>query len=177
MMTDQATEIERLYEDESLTDELDDDSAQPLLAWAEGKIGTLEEDDTLETRAKAIRQLIKRVNRLVGKRSYEADETIEALLQELVSFAVENGYSLDSAQVSAQLPADSADMVGGVHAILALLDGGTEDVLQSDPPVPSPTGSTPPQEQPTGFFGRLSTLIQAVSQPKDDVPTDTDSEN
>jgi hypothetical protein len=57
----------RLYEDASLTEDLSDEPAQHLLKWAEGKLAalgqTIHDEAVFDDAAKALRSLVKLINR------------------------------------------------------------------------------------------------------------------
>lgn|GEM_PF-7063132 len=70
-MMDNSSWIDRLYSDEALTDNLDDDEARALLAWGEEQLSACGS----EADATAIIEAIREINRRVGD-----GETFAALM-------------------------------------------------------------------------------------------------
>ncbi|MBN1285801.1 MAG: hypothetical protein JXB47_10420 [Anaerolineae bacterium] len=95
----------QLLEDESLTDELDDEDADMLIKWGLAQIEALvarahtagkspksaasreQHEADLDTQTKQIRQIMKRINRLVGQRALLDPEEIETKFVQLLEMS------------------------------------------------------------------------------------------
>lgn len=75
LLMDSSLWLDRLYDDESLTDNLDDSEAERLLRWGESKLAASLSDHDAE----AIIDTIRELNRRVGKG--EAFEPLISLLE------------------------------------------------------------------------------------------------
>jgi hypothetical protein len=115
---------QRLYEDESLTDELDDDAAQELLKWAETMLSKLAEthsdDEAFDQVFTLLRGYTKRVNLLAGLSDSIEPEKQKMLLSQMFDAAAQMGYPIHTAQFthfaqqSAPLsPLDTVHMMTG----------------------------------------------------------------
>lgn len=69
LLMDSSFWTERLYEDESLTDNLGDDDAMLLLRWAEERLASCGS----ESEAAAVMAMVREVNRRVGEGESFAD--------------------------------------------------------------------------------------------------------
>lgn len=117
-MVDLKTAISYLYEDESLTGELDDAEAQTLLKWAEGRVGSLvdqfPDDEAYDSAFTPLRAMLKRVNKVVGQRNDMAPDEMVEMLGKIAETARSMGGQVDDAQVQsaaaglAALPAADA---------------------------------------------------------------------
>jgi hypothetical protein len=167
-------QISRLYEDESLTDELNDEEATLLLEWGEASLNRLMFTDSIDPDAfgTSLRHMLRRINRYVGKRSYE-DEVGEAeAMADMLAWLEKNGFSVTEAQLRAGFPDDPADMMGTLQAILSLLPPPTPPMSKPAPlppasPLPLPPlpiatedeTPLPPADPPAGTSNPLSKLI------------------
>lgn len=90
-MVDISALTQRLYEDESLTADLDDAEAQKLLTWAEAQIEPITryypEDTSAEEIFDTLREFVKRVSRVVGRRADLTPEEITAMLGKIATSA------------------------------------------------------------------------------------------
>ncbi|MFZ4828755.1 MAG: hypothetical protein ACOYLB_15500 [Phototrophicaceae bacterium] len=90
--------LQGLYEDEGLTDELEDEVAQTLLAWAEGEytrlIDTHSDEDELEGKLKQVRRAMKAVNGLIGERSDGDEEALQEKITRFVNTLAELGHMI-----------------------------------------------------------------------------------
>lgn len=94
----------QLYEDISLTDELDDSEAQTLLKWGEQQLSKLATDEAqFEQNFKALRQMLKRINRMVGRRADLDDDDVKKSLGKFVESAQQLGYSTITPESAPQL--------------------------------------------------------------------------
>jgi hypothetical protein len=87
----------QLYEDESLADTLRDPAATDLLRWGAGRLQTIAERYPKETEFaetfKKLRQIMKRVNRLVGERQHSPPEDQAEILSNIAEGAYELGWT------------------------------------------------------------------------------------
>lgn len=88
-------EIERLYESESLTDELMDEEADILLKWGEKQISQLaKREGDFGEQCRILRELMKRMNLFVGQGENMDFEEKRGLLHQIGSSAAGLGYTL-----------------------------------------------------------------------------------
>lgn len=114
----------RLYETPAVREDLDDDDATVLLQWAEQQIDRLaREDGDFAQKNRFLRQLLARINTLIGQRPY-VDAAGEAhYLEALMKVLPLNGYPhLTPEQVLACLPEDRANIRANLTALLELLN-------------------------------------------------------
>ncbi|MFW5748329.1 MAG: hypothetical protein ACOCYT_01815 [Chloroflexota bacterium] len=131
--------IIRLYEDMSLTDQLDDDTARILHQWGEGQLkmmaNTSADEAAFEDRFRDLRGLLKSVNRFTGKRHGMDLEQQRKYVRVLIERAQEAGYPAPFGAVAPVVDAaarlDDAAMVRG---LLMLIETGRFDV----PGTPNP---------------------------------------
>jgi hypothetical protein len=103
------TEIERLYETESLTDELMDDEANALLQWGEAQVRWLaDQDNDFEAACQELRRLMGRINTFVGLRDSHSPEEQQLWLGRISESALLLGYALPP-DFSASFAQASAD--------------------------------------------------------------------
>lgn len=139
-------QISRLYEDESLTDELNDEEATLLLEWGEASLNRLMFTDSIDPDAfgTSLRHMLRRINRYVGKRSYE-DEIGEAdAMADMLAWLEKNGFNVTEAQLRATMPDDVGDMMGTLQAILSLLPPPTPPMSKPAPLPPASPLPLPP---------------------------------
>lgn len=128
----------RLYEDISLTDELDDQEAQILLKWGAQKLAqivqTTNDEELFEQQFKTLRQLMKRINRMIGQRTDLDDEQLASYLEKFVAGAHELGYqhitSEHAKQLFQQLHADASDAELVQHFIDMLDSQQSEEAIE-----------------------------------------------
>lgn len=114
----------RLYETPAVREDLDDAEAEVLLRWAEQQIDRLaREDGDFAQKNRFLRQLLARINTLIGQRPY-VDAAGEAhFLEALMKVLPLNGYTtITPEQVLACLPQDRADIRANLTALLTLLN-------------------------------------------------------
>ncbi len=185
--TEVQAEIDRMYEDESATDELNDEEATLLLEWGEASLNRLVFTDSInaEEYGTNLRQLIKRVNRFVGKRTYEDEETQARALTEMLEWIAKNGFSVDEAQVKAVIPDDVTDMMGTLEGILSLLAPPTPLLSQPQPLPPASPLPLPPlplsskgkEEDPLSkLVNTLDDWLKPKQDTQNDSPTDKQEE-
>lgn len=118
-MVDVETAVTRLYEDESLTEDLYDPEASQLLRWAEGLVTQWAQqyarDDDFEARFKPLRAYIRRVSLLVGKRAELSDEKRQEVCTKLIENAQEMGVMV--AQSQAQSLTDELEALEDSDAV------------------------------------------------------------
>ncbi len=116
--------VAALYEDESLTDELDDTAASALLRWASGYlnllVGRYTQRAEFEAAFKVLRVFTKRVNRLVGRNAQLDTDAVHQQLIKLAEAAAELGTAVPEARLAAYLQAREALSV--TEAITMLTD-------------------------------------------------------
>lgn len=124
--------MERLYGDESLTDELRDDEAKTLLSWGEAELNRLlaqdMDEETFDDRFKLLRRTMKRINSFVAKRQeYEADKA-QNVMARFTEGAFELGYEISYEQMTTFLAQQSTlNNQETVQAMLALMTGKTQE--------------------------------------------------
>ncbi|MFQ3646199.1 MAG: hypothetical protein SNJ54_02885 [Anaerolineae bacterium] len=130
----------RLYETPAVREDLDDDDAAVLLTWAEGQIKRLaQEDGDFAQKNRFLRQLLARINTLVGQRPYVDAAGEQHYLDALMKVLPMNGYTLTAEQVLACLPDDRANVRANLTALLDLLNRDLPPQL-----VPPPTSAELP---------------------------------
>ncbi|MEL6149656.1 MAG: hypothetical protein AAFR56_08520, partial [Chloroflexota bacterium] len=125
-MADAERAIERIYEDESLTDEMMDDEAKVLLRWSEDTVVELDsdapDDDTFDARFKQMRKLMKRINKFIGQRSSVSDEEAQEMVEKFRSTAADMGHEISEERVQQFMVAQKTlSNTEAVKAMLALL--------------------------------------------------------
>lgn len=155
----------RLYETLAVREDLDDDDAEVLLTWAEGQIKRLaQEDGDFAQKNRFLRQLLARINTLVGQRPYVNDEGEMQYLNALMKVLPINGYTdLTPEQVLACLPEDRADVRANLTALLDLLNRDLPPQL-----VPPPTRAELPPPRTW-----LEAALRYHAQPPDASDTTT----
>ncbi len=120
---------ERILNDESLTDELDDEDADTLINWGLAQIEALSDratvsfspgvpaEKTLEAQAEHIRRVMKHINRLVGKRNLLTTEELEEQLGRLREMVI----GLRPAEPDAPGAGDLSDPARSSREVMARL--------------------------------------------------------
>ena len=173
------TEIERLYESESMTDELPDTEAETLLNWGSSQIKHLaQHSQDLESDSKRLRQLIKYINRFVGQREFmDTDQQLEEL-ESVVKWAKRLKIDITEQQVQEALQ-PIANMATDLDAILPLVNLAPTPASAAQETQPAPnfsdsaTESTPQSENNPATAEENSTHIEEVAQ----TPFETQSED
>lgn len=94
-------EQQRLYEVSSLTDEMEDSTAQVLLEWASAQIPQLAGDSSqLESRAKKLRRVVGAVNQFVGNGRRMSPEQMPEYLDLIYQSASSVGYPIQDKLMS-----------------------------------------------------------------------------
>jgi hypothetical protein len=129
------SEIERLYESESLTDELHDTEAKILLSWAEGQVKALafREGGEFEEDCRRLRQFVKYLNRFVGQRRFMDEAQQRDALDNVQKWAERLGWTLTIDGMMSSLN-PQPDMTIDLKAILALLPAGVQAPYLEKPP-------------------------------------------
>lgn len=153
MPTQHAVELqqERLYEAENLRDELEDAEATVLLKWGMERIAGFAQDtgddEAFEDACKSLRGLLKYINRFVGKRPQADAETQAKYMGYVGRFLEPLGYTqVSEAQLMQALPADPADQMGALNAILGLLTPEQDDAAGPQQPAADNTDATRPAD-------------------------------
>lgn len=151
--------LEALYEDASLRDELRDDEANELLKWAEAELVKLDTsgatDADFESKIAQLRQLVRGMNRFVGRRAEISAQGADDAVTRLTDQAAALGYSLTPEQL-AQFGAQSAaaDGVSAVQGLTKLISSAGGAPATEPPPLPAQTAEpdasppSPPTEAP-----------------------------
>lgn len=94
-------EQQRLYEVSSLTDEMEDSTAQVLLEWASAQIPQLASDGSqLESRAKKLRRVVGAVNYFIGNGRRMSPEQMPEHLDLIHQSASSVGYPIQDKLMS-----------------------------------------------------------------------------
>ncbi len=140
-MVDIESVMARLYEDESLTTDLNDEEAQQLLQWAEAQLRQMVQTQTDEAAFDEIfgvlRQFIKRVNRVVGQRATLTPEEISEQLHKLA----ESARTLNAGAIPAQALNASAQSLASAPTSSAMIDLLTSWVASHAPQAQSQPAS------------------------------------
>jgi len=134
-------ERERLYESESLREDINDDEATVLLEWGEKHIvrlaGEVEDEKGLEQQARFLRQLIKNINRFVGQRQYDNREEQLGYMAKVVQWLPNLRFkTFTSEELLDKLPPDAKDMAETLRALLAAIDPSSASVPHTPEPAP-----------------------------------------
>ena len=124
-------EMERLYGDINLTDELVDEDAQILLKWGEAQLERLDsegyDDATFEEKSHQVRNAMKRINGFIGKRSGYDVEKAKIVLGRLHEGILQIGYNLPDAELEAYIATQAEmDNSAALTALLALIQPEAE---------------------------------------------------
>lgn len=96
--------LQKLYDDERLTDELQDEVAQTLLAWAQAEYTRLMETHTdktqLETQLKRVRRAMRAVNRLMRDRLAGDEKALQKKITRFVDILSEIGHMIPEEAVT-----------------------------------------------------------------------------
>lgn len=96
--------MERLLDDETLTDELVDHEARFLLKWAEGLALALAQrdldDPAFDEATYTLRRLVRHINRLTGQRQQMNDETQKTAVTAIIDDAQSLGYEIQEAGIA-----------------------------------------------------------------------------
>ena len=102
----------RLYENESLTENLTDDAAKTLLRWAEAQIMTLAENNEDETAFEdlftTLRRLTRTMNTFAGLAAQMDTTKQQTYMEEIKDLATQLGFNVMDEQFSAY----NASMIG-----------------------------------------------------------------
>jgi hypothetical protein len=132
--------IERIYEDESVTDELADDEAEVLLQWGE-RLATLLPSkglsgDVLIEAGDQLRRLLRIINRFTGQRSSMDAEEQKSTLDTIVTAAKGIGFSVDPAKLQEYLQAHTEwDNTESIRKLTTLIAHPDDYTPSQDTPV------------------------------------------
>ena len=129
--------LQGLYEDEGLTDELEDEAGQTLLTWAEAEykrlIATHSDESTLEGMLKLVRRAMKNVNKFIAAHLEGDEEVMQEKLSQFVNNLTELGYIIaDEAVESIQQGYTELEQTTLVVALTALTSSSSNE---SSPPL------------------------------------------
>lgn len=104
--------VESIYENESLTEELDDDAAEFLLQWGEQQVRRRGEEIFEEARFEQtlhyLRRLMENLNYFIGQRENLDDEEAREIMGEIIQNAQILEFSLSPQALEAYLGGNSA---------------------------------------------------------------------
>jgi hypothetical protein len=147
-MPDVETATTQLYEDAGLTEDLVDEEANALLKWAEAQIPIMiaryTDETAFDERFKALRTLVKSVNRLFGQPD---DPEKQERMAKIAESASALGYPVNPVELTdftAQSSASRQTSSNNVEAIKSLLERVSSSAqAASTPDVPALPPSTP----------------------------------
>lgn len=144
-MVDLETATIQLYEDASLTEDLQDEEAKLLLKWGETQLKPLVEkyaadEATFEELFKNMRRFIKAVNRFVGRRQDAAPDEQQEMMAKVVEAAQGINPDFRTHSVNSFTQAQSAQSnTQTIESLLAWVSPET-----ASPPAPSTSSAMPP---------------------------------
>lgn len=160
--------VERLYTDESLSADVDDATAQPLLKWAEAQLPAIIEkfgDEGFEDAFITFKKLIKSVGRLIGERKGADDFDRQDRIEKIQRFAGKLNIPVDTDSITADIAKQSgpvilAQVLGAppleAFSVPIATPISEEEYFAKNPPVTGvPEDAVPP----------LDTTAQAVVPP------------
>lgn len=176
---DLETATSRLYEDASLTEDLIDEEAKKLLQWAETQLPDLivkyTDETAFDEAFKALKTMVKGMNRFVGQRASMDDTEKQERLGKIAATAVTLGFNptiaAGSAQVARQEQAqNNMDVLNDLLRLFSRSNAApqaAEPVPASN--IPAPTSTPAPvspspdeesspeasEEPPAGHFARF----------------------
>jgi len=164
-----------LYEDADLREDLTDEEAAPLFEWASGMAHELEaagaNEEEFEAKTKQLRQLIKKVNRFVGQRSYVEADAHQQQLDDLRAAAQTLGLAPPDEPITASAAQPSAYM-GALLTQLKPEKAVPAQAAQQETPAPETPAQKAPTEEPPaeeagsdfrGWRSWLNNLDKALS--------------
>lgn len=152
MSQDQAERaLERLYEESSARDELDDHEAEILLQWGETQIQRLADqnldDESFDEAYAQVVKLLTRMNRLAARRADLPLEDQQTSLVRIAESASAVGLAIPEAQLAAYLEQPVAqDGSTHIQSLITLVAGSAADSSGVEP-MPASTASSEPTEQ------------------------------
>lgn len=139
--------IESLYEDANLREELVDSEARLLLQWGEQRIGDLARrnlpDAQFDEALDHLRQLLKRINRYIGRRATMTPDEQQSWLSRIVESANALGYNVTVEQMSMDFQAQGvADNHAALSALMATIDTANAAPISPEKPLLPDTQQT-----------------------------------
>jgi hypothetical protein len=136
--------IESLYEDTNLREELVDSEARLLLQWGEKRIADLARrnlpDAQFDEALDNLRQLLKRINRYIGRRAHMTPEEQQNWLVRIVEAANTLGYNVTLDQMNMDFQAQGVvDNHAALNALMAMIEQAKvapqsgEDLIGTNP--------------------------------------------
>lgn len=125
-MTDLQHMTERLYENSSLRDDLDDDQAAIALKWAENRLPSLAEtypdEAALEEAFGTLERILRGMNRLIKRGGDYSGEQLRARVGKVVEWAQGINLPVDAAAIDAYvIRLSELDNMGRVQALTQAL--------------------------------------------------------
>ncbi len=117
----------RLYENESLTENLTDDAAKTLLRWAEAQVMTLAENNEDETAFEdlfaTLRRLTRTMNTFAGLAAQMDTTKQQTYMEEIKGLATQLGFNVMDEQFSAyNLAMTDLDETDRVRQLIETID-------------------------------------------------------
>jgi len=116
---------QQLYEDTTARDELTDDEANVLLAWAEAQIDALAvrdlDDDAFDEAFGHLRGVLKNINRYTGGRTYKSADELTAILNQLAAEAQALGAKVQAEQLDIPQAQAADDNIPLIRALTSLI--------------------------------------------------------
>lgn len=165
-------EKDKLYETAGIRDDLNDDEATVLLAWAETRIETLatQPDSDFEQQTRFMRQLLARLDRFIGQRQYMDDVAHADGIASIMKALPMTGFTdISESALLACLPSDRADMRANLDAILQLLTPVDVALIATQPPASNIPAT--PASSASGAAGGFSRFLTGLLRPS--TPDDT----
>lgn len=177
---DIAAAKETLYSTGGVRDDLDDAEAEILLAWADGQIDRLAHTDgDFGQQNRFLRQLLARIDRLVGQRPYLDEVGHAEHITNLLKMTHLNGFTdVTETQIVDALPADKANARANLEAILQLLTPTAAmpaEPLPATESQPFPTATVPAETSAAPSPTWLETLLARLHTTHDDSPSQGDT--
>lgn len=119
--------VESIYENESLTEELDDDAAEALLQWGEQQVRRLGEqmfdEAAFEQSVFFVRRLMSNMNYFVGQRENMDDEEARQMMAEIIHTAQTLSYPLSTEAIDIHLATEpQGELYDQLQELLTLID-------------------------------------------------------
>ncbi len=182
-MTGSEGALQRLYDDPGWREDLNDAEAGALLKWAEARLNQPEAQaaDSPETRIEQIHTLLKRINRLVGRRDQLSQEEQQRILDDIAQSMSVTPIT-PQALTGSGLRAQSADFLPVIDVLTTWIDGGEIPSapaidfgeLRAQMSAVAAEISSPEPAEPDPNLGAILGFFNAEpSSPAEDVDADT----
>lgn len=161
--------VQSLYEEIGVRDELTDDEAQTLLAWAEEQVTRIAaqdlDDEGFETALAQLKRLMRGMNRFSARLAELSPEEQQSMLAKMQVAASAVGLN-PSAAFSAQAAADPYDVKANLQALMATFSAPsappTSPVAPAAPPDP-PDVPDPDAPDLTNLLSGTTNLLSGLA--------------